>query len=122
MGKNFGLSDTELELMELFWQTTTPLSFKEILDYCNEHLNKNWKKQTLNTYLSNMVKSGLLSVCTESRHHTYAASCTKDELRKNWTKSLVRDHFDNSIGKFVASFTGGKKLTEEEKEELKKLL
>lgn len=122
MGKNFGLSDTEMQLMELFWKSENPLSFKEILDYCNECLKKNWKKQTLNTYLSNLAKAGLLSVGNDSRYYSYSALCTKEGLKENWTKSLVREHFDNSIGRFVAAFTGGKKLTAEEKEELKKLL
>lgn len=122
MNKNFGLSDTEMELMELFWQTTMPLSFKEIMSYCNECLKKNWKKQTLNTYLTALVKAGLVSVCTESRCYTYTVSMTKEELKQSWTRILVRDCFNNSVGNFVVSFTGGQKLSEQEREELKKLL
>ena len=56
----FGLTAVEVELMELFWNTSEPLSFKEVMDYVTTVLNKAWKKQTLNTYLSNMQKAGLI--------------------------------------------------------------
>lgn len=36
MEKKFGLSETEYELMEFFWESDRKLSFREILDYFNE--------------------------------------------------------------------------------------
>ena len=58
----FGLTAVEVELMELFWNTSEPLSFKEVMDYVTTVLNKAWKKQTLNTYLSNMQKAGFAKI------------------------------------------------------------
>ena len=118
----FGLTAVEVELMELFWNTSEPLSFKEVMDYVTTVLNKAWKKQTLNTYLSNMQKAGLIQAERSSYRYRYMAACTKDEYIQRWTQKLVEESYDNSIGNFVAAFTGGQKLSEEEAEKLRKLI
>lgn len=118
----FDLTPVELELMEMFWSASEPLSFREIMGYLNTVLKKDWKKQTLNTYLSNMQKTGLIKTERGSYHYRYFAACTKDEYVHNWTRKLVEDSYGNSISNFVAAFIGGKKLSEEEAERLRKLL
>ena len=52
----------------------------------------------------------------------YYYKCSRSELIQNWTKKMVKDSFDGSISNFVTAFTGGKKLSPEEAENLKKLL
>ena len=118
----FGLTAVEVELMELFWNTSEPLSFKEVMDYVTTVLNKAWKKQTLNTYLSNMQKAGLIQAERSDYRYRYMAASTKAGYVQQWTQKLVEDSFDNSIGNFVAAFTGGQKLSEEEAEKLRKLI
>lgn len=108
--------------MELLWNAENPLSFKEIMEQVTTVLKKDWKKQTLNTYLSNLQKAGLVQVERTSYFYSYSAACTKDKYIQQWTQQLVDDSYGGSIGKFVAAFTGGKKLTEEEAERLRKLI
>ncbi len=118
----FGLTAVETELMELFWSASDPLSFKEIMEYITIVLKKDWKKQTLNTYLSNLQKVGLVQTERGNYRYRYMAACTKDEYVQQWTRKLVEDSFGNSIGNFVAAFTGGKKLSEEEAEKIRNLI
>lgn len=123
MGKNYGLTNTEMEIMELLWQAQGPLPFKELIRYANEEWKKNWKKQTLNTYLNNLQRMGLVEIDkTATPRYLYCALCTKEELIRNWTRKMVKEYFDNSISGLVAAFTGGEKLSKEEAEKLKKLL
>lgn len=121
MGSNYGLTDVEMDLMELFWKENKPLPFKEILDYANTTLGRAWKKQTLSTYLTNLKKMGLLEADSSQRFFTYYPTCTKEEYIHQWTKELVKKSFNNSFGDFVMAFTGGKKLSKEEADKLKKL-
>ena len=118
----FGLTAVEVELMELFWNASEPLSFREVMDYVTTVLNKDWKKQTLNTYLSNLQRAGLIQTERSNYRYRYMAACTKAEYVQRWTQKLVEDSYDNSIGNFVAAFTGGKKLSKEEAEKLRKLI
>lgn len=123
MNKNYGLTNTEMELMNIFWESQdSRFSFKELTEYTHSVLGKEWKYQTLGTYLANLQRMGLLSVDTSGKNYVYYPSCSKDEYIHQWTKKLVRNAFDNSIGKFVYAFTGGEKLTEKEAAELKDLL
>lgn len=122
MGKNYGLTNTELELMELVWERSSGLAFKEIFDYFNNERGKGWKKQTLSTYLTQLQKAGLITVDTTLRNYVYYPQWSKDEHIQKWTQQLVEESFDNSISKFVAAFTGEQKLSQEEAEKLKELI
>ena len=45
MGRKYGLSETEYELMDFFWNAEEKQSFKQILEYFNDQKEKNWKKK-----------------------------------------------------------------------------
>lgn len=120
--KNYGLTNTEMEIMNIFWESGKRFAFKELLEYSNKILGKEWKKQTLSTYLTNLQKMNLLDVDASGKNYIYFALCSKDEYIHQWTKKLVKTTFDNSICKLVVAFTGGKKLSKEEAEELRKLI
>ncbi len=122
MERNYGLSNTEMLIMELLWRTGEPMSFKEIMDVAQNEWKKTWKAQTLNTYLINLQKIKMVGTDRSSTHYMYYALCSKEELIHNWTRHLVEECFDNSISRLFAAFIGDKKLSEEEAEELKKLL
>lgn len=122
MGRNYGLSNTEMQIMELFWGAEEPLSFKEIMDVARNQWKKTWKAQTLNTYLINLQKIQMVGTDRSSTHYMYYALCTRDELIHNWTRKLVEEYFDNSISKLFAAFIGDRRLSEKDAEELRKLL
>ncbi len=117
----FGLTAVEAELMELFWNKSEPIFFREIMEYTTIILKKDWKKQTLNTYLSNLQKVGLVRVERSNCHYRYFAACTKIGYIQQWTQNLVENFYGNSIENFVEVFVRGEKLSEEEAQKLKKL-
>lgn len=50
-----GLTGTETEIMSIFWDSgEDAFTFKNLKEYVHEHLEKNWKNQTLSTFLSNL--------------------------------------------------------------------
>ena len=49
------LSDTELMIMEYLWSQNTPKTFSEIKAFFEATTNKNWKKQSLSTFLLRLV-------------------------------------------------------------------
>ena len=123
MERFYELTDTELELKEIFWSTEEQLSFKELMKYSNEVLKKDWKKQTLSTYLKHLQNEGMIGVYKRnSKYYSYYSLVTKDEFLQEWTKKIVNQSFGNSLSNFVAAFTGGNRLSKEEAAELKKYL
>ncbi len=122
MKKNYGLTKTEEQIMELLWAAKAPMTFREIMDIANTEWNKTWKVQTLNTFLLGLQKMELVGAQKGTSCNYYYALCTKDQHIHNWTKKMVAECYGNSLGIFVAAFIGDGKLTREETEELKKLL
>ena len=119
----YSLSDTEKKIMELLWQLEEPLSLREIMDYLNEKLNKDWKQQTIGTYLSHLEKAGLVRIDKRfARSYLYFPACTKEEYTQKYLQKLVSESFNNSIADLVCAFTGGKKLSKKDLKELQKLI
>ena len=56
----YGLSKMEYNLMKYFWNTNAPVSFSEVEKYCNTKLHYGWAQPTLHTYLTRLVKKGIL--------------------------------------------------------------
>lgn len=122
MKRTYELTNAEEEIMEFFWHENRKISFKEALEYCNNTLNKEWKKQTLSTYLKKLQLDGLIGVDSTHKNYMYYPVCSKEKYAQAWTKKIVGDFFDNSISKLVAAFVENEKLSDEEAENLRKLI
>ena len=42
MKKNYGLTNTEMQIMELLWQAESPMTFREIMAVAANVWNKGW--------------------------------------------------------------------------------
>lgn len=122
MERKFGLSQTEYEIMELFWSVEEPLSFKAVLQYFNDEKGKDWKKQTVSSFLKILQDKNMIKADTSRTRYRYYAVHTRDEHIHLWIRRLIEDSFDNSMGKFLVAFSGGEKLSEKDAEELKEYL
>lgn len=123
MKKNYGLTNTELQIMELLWAAKEPMSFRDIMGVATTEWKKSWKVQTLNTFLLGLQKMGLVGTDKSmSTYNMYYALCTKEQHIHSWTKKMAAECYGNSFARFVAAFIGDGKLSEEEADELRKLL
>ena len=107
MDKKFGLSKTEYELMEFFWDNPGEKSFKEILEYFNNVKGKNWKKQTLSTFLTILQNRGYLKADMSKKKYLYSPTRQREEHVTSWLRKFCSDFFCNSQGRFMTAFLGG---------------
>lgn len=124
MKKNYGLTNTELQIMELLWAAKRPMTFREIMEVARKEWKKEWKVQTLNTFLNGLQKMKLVQAerGTSSPYNEYRALCTKEQHIHQWTKEMVEVCYDNSFSRLVSAFIGDGRLSKEDAEELSKLL
>lgn len=122
MRGKYNLTKSEQEIMELLWETDRSMSAKEILDHFNEHNAKDWKKQTLNTFLSKLVKNEFIERISEERRYLYSPVISRTEYRQKWTEQLIREIYNGSFLDFVCTLSGGEMISREEAEEIRKLL
>ena len=57
MNLKYSLSDTEQEIMEVLWEKGDSIKTRQLLELFNER-GKDWKRQTLNTFLSRLEEMG----------------------------------------------------------------
>jgi predicted transcriptional regulator len=111
-------SSTELEVLEYLWKENEPKKSSEIMNHFNTVLNKEWKKQTVNTFLLNLKKKGYLSVSKRLNKTVYFPLITREDYYKRYTQSILNNYFQGSLKNFISAFTGNTKLSALEKESL----
>ncbi len=121
MKNNYGLTNTELLIMELLWKEARPMSFREIMDVARKEWKKEWKVQTLNTFLNGLQKTKLIRAerSLASSYNVYYALVTREQHIHKWTKELVEVCYDNSLVYLVKAYIGDGQFSEQEKKELK---
>lgn len=111
-------SDAELLILEYLWEKKSPATFSEIMNYLHNKKDKDWKKQTVNTFLSRLIQKGLLSVDKNLRRASYSPTLTSEEFYQEYTNWILDTSFDGSLKNFISAFTGNQKLSQEEKNDL----
>lgn len=123
MSQLYGLSETEALVMDMIWKSGRQLRFSEIMEYFTVHENKAWKKQTLHTYLSRLIKKGALKNSGTGSRNIYEPAMPKEAYIQKWTSDFLEESFDGSLGKFMAALTGsGERLDAKDLEELRQFL
>lgn len=123
MPQLYGLSETEFYIMDMIWKSNKPLLFNEIIEYFNVHGDRNWKKQTVHTHLSRLIKKGVLKTLGTGARNLYVPAISKEAYIQKWTSDFLKEFFDGSLSKFISAFTGNANhLSQKDIEELQQLL
>ena len=107
------LFDAEYKLMEVLWDNA-PINSTQLVAICAEVLE--WNKSTTYTVLRKLKTKGAV------RHEDAVVSVilTREESVRAESRELERRA--GGLAPFMAAFMGGRKLTEQEAQELKRLI
>ncbi len=110
MGKNiiYEMTQSESLVMNYLWREGTK-SFVEIMTYLNEEEGRDWKKQTVNTFIKRLTDKGLVTADETGKNRVYHAAVTKTEYEQGKAVKLLNDYYGGSIGSFLSALTGGRK-------------
>ncbi|MGN0316756.1 MAG: BlaI/MecI/CopY family transcriptional regulator [Lachnospira sp.] len=115
-GKISILTKTENEFMELVWDLE-PINSTALVRECEKKFD--WKKSTTYTVLKNLCNKGLLI----NEQAMVTSVLKRDEYYGKCGRDYVDEHFHGSLPMFISAFCGaGVKLSEKDKEEIKKLI
>lgn len=121
--KKYDLSDLELEVMDYIWSHKEGVLFKDLVQHFITEQGKEWKRQSLRTFLLRLEEKGFLRIeQTARRSYIYIATQTKQQYVQKWTKNLLNEMYSSSLKNFVCALTGGEKLSKKEIEELKDMI
>ena len=116
------ISDAELEIMKIVWGNPEKETlFSYIMDSLTEQ-GRPCQKNTLIVLLSRLVSKGYLSARKTGRKNEYTPLISETEYQTEQTQNFLDKIYEGSIKGLVSNLIAGDLLTDEEYEELKKLL
>ncbi len=118
MSKIQKLSDTELELMEAIWVSTPPVTSTELLNRFAQK-GRDWKAQTISTFLSRLVDKGVLTVTRHGRLNKYVPCISPEEYKLIETQHVLNGLYQGSVKNLISAMYDGDKLSDQDIEELK---
>lgn len=117
MEKEICLSDAELKLMDILWDSE-PLKARDIATLANQKTG--WEKNTVYTMLNRMIKKG--AVKRSEPDFTCTAAVRKSEIRVTETKNLLDKLYSGSAKLFFRAFIREQNLSKQDLEDLKRII
>lgn len=113
------ISESELEIMKLLWETH-PLSANEITSLLADKVS--WSKQTIKTFINRLLNKEAIRFEKSGRSYLYYPLISYDEYVKGENKLFLEKVYDGAIGMLFSKFLEEEKLSEKEIENLQKIL
>ena len=111
------LFDSELKVMDILWKEgETPA--KRIAEILNRQLG--WSKTTTYTVIKKCIDKG--AIARTDPNFVCRPLITKEQAQAYETRELINKLYDGSADRLIASLLGGKNLTSQEIERLKRLI
>ena len=105
----------ESRFADLIW-SHEPMASRDLIRMAEKELN--WKSTTSYTVLKRLCDRGIFQL----QDKTVTSLISREEFYGMKSEQIVEETFDGSLPAFIAAFGTRKKLSEEEVEELKKLI
>ena len=117
------LTPSETLIMKSIWDDAgEELSLSEILERVNRTYSKDWKSQTVSTFLAKLVQKGYVKMKRQGRRIAYEILVKEEDYSAWQADQFVEFWNDGSIGQFLTAFYRDKKATKEEIEELRRII
>jgi len=114
------LSETEMEVMQIIWDSGHPITSGELLEIFARNKGKEWKGQTIATFLARLVEKGVLISTKQGRGNIYTPRISPAEYKRKEAKSVLETLYEGSVKNFLVTLYDGKELTKDEMAELRR--
>ncbi len=122
MTQKYNLSSLEWEIMEFIWEQKEGLYFRDLMQHFVKEGGKQWKRQSLRTFLLNLEKKGALEIKKHEKFYMYVPVSTKEGHIRKWTKNMLKEFYNGSLKEFLLALKGDTGLSEQEMSELREFL
>ena len=113
------ISDAEVVILQQLW-SESPLAAQEIIERLKRHGTVHPK--TIKTLINRLLNKGALKYKEENRKYLYIPVVKKVDFYRFKTESFLDKFFDGELSPLVTFFSGQKKLSEKQIDELKQLV
>ncbi|MCX4268186.1 MAG: BlaI/MecI/CopY family transcriptional regulator [Lachnospiraceae bacterium] len=120
--KYITLTASETLVMKCIWSTARELSLADIFEMVNKQYRKNWKYQTVSTFLAKLVQKRFVCTRREGHRILYQVLITEADYCAEQALEFINFWNKGSVSQFVLSLCKERKLTKQELKELKIIL
>ena len=113
--EDFKLGEQEARFADLIW-SNAPISSSNLVSLAAEAMN--WKRSTTYTMLRRLCDRKIF----KNDNATVVALMSRNEFYARQSRKYVEDTFGGSLPRFIASFIGGKGLSDKQADELVRLI
>ena len=107
--------ESEYRFCLILWEHE-PIKSSDLVNLCKEQLG--WKSSTTYTVIKRLSERGVL----KNENTIVSALVTKDEVQAAEIDELVEKKFEGSLPAFIAAFTKHQKISEEEIDEVQRMI
>ena len=107
--------ESEYRFCLILWEQE-PVTASELVKLCQEQLG--WKRTTTYTVIKRLGERGVL----QNENGTITSLVSKDEAQASEIDELVEKKFEGSLPAFVAAFTKHQNISEEELDEVQRMI
>ena len=111
----YKLGEVESIFADIIWNNE-PLSSRRLAELAEERLN--WKRTTTYTILKRLCDRELF----QNNNGTVTSRISREEFYARQSERFVEDTFQGSLPAFLAAFGSQKKLSDQEIDELQKII
>ena len=116
------LTQCEELVMKIIWDTDEELSLMEVVVRVNDKFHKDWKPQTVSTFLARLVRKGYLRHYRHGRVFFYQILVPLDVYQAQLANEHIVFWHHNNADEFLCALTRERPLRQEEIERIRKLL
>lgn len=116
------LTTCEELVMKTIWDASEELSMMDIMQRINDKYCKEWKSQTVSTFLARLVQKGYLQSYRKGRVFFYRALVPLEEYRGQQAKEFVEFWHHNNADEFLRSLMAARELRVKETARIRKLI
>ena len=109
------LCESDYRFMTVIWNHE-PVASGTLVELCAENLG--WKKSTTYTVLKKLCEKGF----AKNEDTVVTALVPREQVQAFESEHFVEHAFDGSLPGFLAAFLGGKTISRQEAEQLKRLI
>lgn len=107
--------ESEYRFCLILWENE-PVSSRELSELCKERLG--WSKTTTYTVIKRLSDRGVV----KNENTIVTSLVSKDEAQKAEIDELVEKKFEGSLPAFIAAFAKSKKLSQEDIDEIRRII
>ena len=116
------LTAAETIVMKCIWDADHEMSLAEIVKNANENYGKDWKPQTVSTYLAKLCQKDYIRMKRTGRMITYEILISEEDYKSEQAREFVSFWNGGSIKQFLTAFYKDEPATKDDISELKKII